>query len=120
MLVDACAETLLVPIFHLHLREVGAFNRQVFDDTPIVLVQILGVGAGDFFVQKRIVNGVHLPDFRLKVLDEGLVGILLNGELHDVLSIEVGFQQLGLVFVFDGLFFDGIEFFFRRFRQVFL
>ena len=71
-------------------------------------------------MQEGIVNGVQLPHFRLKVLDEGLVGILLNGELHDFLPIEVGFQQLGLVFVFDGLFFDVIEFFFRRFRQVFL
>ena len=57
MLVDARLETLLVPIFHLHLGDV-AVDGQVFIDVPFVFVQVIGIGLGDFLVQEGVVNGI--------------------------------------------------------------
>ena len=53
-------------------------------------------------------------------MSEMLIRILLDGELEDLLPIEVGLQQLDLVLVLGCLLFDGIQFFLRRFRQVLL
>ena len=119
MLVDAGFETLLVPIFHLHLRNVTV-DGQVLVDAPFVVAQVVGIGSRDFLVQKCITNLIQLPDFPFGVLDEVLVGVFLNGEPEDVLPIEVGLQQLHLVFVLRCLLLDGIQLFFSRFRQVFL
>ena len=117
MLVDSRLETLLVPIFHLHLGDI-AIDGQVLADAPVVFVQIVGVCLGDFLVQQGIVHLVQLPDLLFDVLDEGLLGVFFHGKLHDVLPIEPSFQQLGLVFVLRGLLFDGNKLFLRRFRQI--
>ena len=119
MLIDARFETFLVPIFHLHLGNV-AVDGQVLVDAPFIVVQVVGIGSRDFFVQKRVANLVQLPDSPFSILDEVLVGVFLNGEPEDVLPIKVGLQQLHLVLVLRCLLLDGIQLFFSRFRQVFL
>ena len=117
MLVDSVLEALLVPIFHLHLGKV-AIDGKVFNDHPFVAIQIVGVGLGDFLVQEGVAHLVQLPDLRLGILNEVLVGVFLDSELEDLLSIEIGLQQLYVVLVFCGLLLNGIQFLLRRFRQV--